>query len=102
MVERLLKDEGWSLKAEVCPVVPPHFLLSSPVPCPFQVSAFRLFRSLLFAFYFLLFSSLLSSFRFENQQFQSLEARESVVKGDEPQASAFGKRGQIRIRPEVR
>jgi hypothetical protein len=44
MAERLLKDEGWSLKAEVCPVLPPHFLLSpSPVSSSalnFQVSVF--------------------------------------------------------------
>src|ERR1035441_812547 len=56
MVERLLKDEGWSLKAEVCPVVPPHLLLSAfpPVPCPFQLPGFSFppFRPVLFAFCF--------------------------------------------------
>src|ERR1035437_6149227 len=50
----------------------------------------------------LLFRSPLSPFRFENQQFQSLEAGEPVIKGDQPEAGALGKRGQIRIRPEVR
>ena len=104
MVERLLKDEGWSLKAEVCPVVPPHLLLSAfpPVPCPFQLSGFSFPPFPTSTFCFLLFRSPLSPFRFENQQFQSLEAGEPVVKGDQPEAGALGKRGQIRIRPEVR
>ena|ERR1035437_3734196 len=103
MVERLLKDDGWSLKAEVCPVVPPHLLLSAfpLVPCPFQLSASSDLCFLFSVFCFLLFLTPLSPFRFENQQFQSPEARESVVKSDQSQSGALSKGGQIRVRPEV-
>jgi hypothetical protein len=67
MVERLLKDEGWSLKAEVCPVVPPHFLLSafpqSRVLFRFQLSAFSDLCFLLSTFCFSLGRFLLSAFQ---------------------------------------
>jgi hypothetical protein len=37
----------------------------------------------------------------ENQKVQCLEAGEPVVKRDQPQSGALGKRSQIRVRPHV-